>query len=353
MKSQKLILSICISLTLVATIYTSVAHTETEPYETDLIAGQYYDAGDVLVWNDGDNLFVKFVAEEDWQIKETHLHVAESLEGIPQVNGNPPPGQFDYKQEHDPAVTEFCYEIENIWDVDDELFIAAHAEVCEETTEGGLEEVQEMLPEIVTASAVHAISIGHLYSYFVVTISGGTYLDGTHNGWCVSLASLMTDYQSFNAKVFSSYESIPAGLIDYPENLDLVNWILNQDYVGETSPGGYGTYTYGDIQRAIWELVEDQQSSLYLGDWNINRANEIVTDAISYGEGFIPDCNEVFAVILVPIDIFGQKDLSLGQICIIPVPIPCETEWGCETAWGDGADFPGSNWAMYFTYIIQ
>ncbi len=26
---------------------------------------------------------------------------------------------------------------------------------------------------------------------------------------------------------------------------------------------------------------------------------------------------------------------------------------GYETAWGDGPDFPGRNWATYFTYIVQ
>jgi len=353
MRSFKLIFSLCISLTLVSTIYTGVAHTEADPYVTDLIAGQFYDAGDVKVWNDGDYLYVKYVATGNWEITETHLHVAESMEEIPQKNGNPIPGQFDYKDEHDPAVAEFLYKIDNTWDIDDELFIAAHAVVCEESTEGGLEEVQEMLPDVITVSAVHAVTIGHLHSYFVVTITGGTYLDGTHNGWCVDLDSLMHDYDTFKAKVFSSYESIPIGLIDFPENLDLVNWILNQDYVGKISPGGYGIYTFGDVQRAIWALIEDKQSIVYLGPWNANRANEIINDAQSFGEGFEPVCDEYFAVILVPINEAGQIDLSLGQICIIPVHIPCDTEYGCETAWGDGFDFPGRNWAMYFTYIIQ
>jgi hypothetical protein len=354
MNSYKLIFSICVSFTLASTIFTGVAHTEADPFETDLIAAQHYDAGEVLVWNNGDNLFVKYIADEDWQITETHLHVAESMEDIPQKNGNPIPGQFDYKEEHDPAVTEFTYEIDNTWDEDDELFIAAHAVVCEETTVGGLEETEAMLPDIVTASAVHAITIGHLESYFVVTISGGTYLDGTHNGWCVDLDALMHDYLSFTAKVYSSYEMIPIGLINHPENLDLVNWILNQDYVGTSSPGGYGIYTYGDVQRAIWELIEDKQSTIYLGPWNINRANEIIADAEDPAvEGFEPGCDEVFGVLLVPVDEYGRRDLSQGQICIIPVPIECETEWNCETAWGDGLDFPGRNWAMYFTYTIQ
>ena len=39
-------------------------------------------------------------------------------------------------------------------------------------------------------------------------------------------------------------------------NFDLVNWIINQDYVGKPA-GAARHYTYGDVQRAIWELIEE------------------------------------------------------------------------------------------------
>jgi len=64
---------------------------------------------------------------------ESHLHVAASLDGIdgiPQANGNPIPGQFDYGEDHGPRVTEYTYEIP--WDRDRdnmELYIVAHAVV--------------------------------------------------------------------------------------------------------------------------------------------------------------------------------------------------------------------------------
>ena len=79
-----------------------LAHTEDDPVVTDLLAGQYMDAGDVLVWNDADNLYVKYELE-GWCMSETHLHVADNLDGIPHTKkGNPIPGKFDYKTEHDP-----------------------------------------------------------------------------------------------------------------------------------------------------------------------------------------------------------------------------------------------------------
>ena len=34
---------------------------------------------------------------------ESHLHIATSIDGIPQNNGNPPPGQFDYGEDQRPT----------------------------------------------------------------------------------------------------------------------------------------------------------------------------------------------------------------------------------------------------------
>jgi len=63
-------------------------------------------------------------------MEETQLHIATTLDSIPQNNGNPTPGQFQYKQTHDPSVTEYTYTIpwDSSWD-DIDLYIAAHAVV--------------------------------------------------------------------------------------------------------------------------------------------------------------------------------------------------------------------------------
>jgi hypothetical protein len=129
-----------IALLLVATLGVAMiptvvmAHTEAAPYSTDLIADggseeSAMDIGDVLVWNDADNLYVKYlVTDDDWCLIETHLQVAASLDGIPQRNGNPPPGKFDYSMEHD-CVMEYIYTIPLDWDTGTGILIAAHAEI--------------------------------------------------------------------------------------------------------------------------------------------------------------------------------------------------------------------------------
>ncbi|MDH4137951.1 MAG: hypothetical protein OEW09_14715, partial [Anaerolineae bacterium] len=47
----------------------------------DLIAGQNYDVGDVVVWGDGQTLYVKYVISvEGCLLAETHLAIADSLD---------------------------------------------------------------------------------------------------------------------------------------------------------------------------------------------------------------------------------------------------------------------------------
>jgi hypothetical protein len=135
-------------------------HTEGAPFvNEDLIADGRdlaIDVGDVLVWNDGNYLYVKYViTDSDWCLTETHLHVVESLDNIHQKNGNPIPGKFPYQCSYngsewvfqikkdgnpgagcdaaDPNLTEPClstitYTIPlNGWEAETQLSIAAHA----------------------------------------------------------------------------------------------------------------------------------------------------------------------------------------------------------------------------------
>jgi hypothetical protein len=316
------------------------AYTEQDPFVTDLIAGQHTDVGDVIVWEDGDDLYVKYQTDAGWSMSETHLHIALTLEGIPQNNGNPPPGQFDYKTDHNPSVDTYTYQIPILpaWKGQN-IFIAAHAVVNGGTAASGLAGLESSLPTMVTLQ----VSDGSPISYIQAQISGGTILDGTHPGWCIDTDKPIYPGETYTAYVYSSYKPIPAGLIKYPENLDLVNWIINQDYVGQPSPGCGGTYTYGDVQQAIWQLL-DPPSSQQIGD--PCRTAEIVAAAFANGEGYVPGCGEYLAVILVP-----YIDDTMRQPLLIPVPIPCEE--GEETAWADGLDFPGKNWAMYFTFPVE
>jgi hypothetical protein len=344
--------------------YTPPLHTADDPAVTELIADggeTAVDVGEVQVWNDGDYLYVKYIVDADLTpgdasddgvptlIYQTHLAVESDLESIPQTKkGNPIPGQFEYSTIHDPGVSEFTYQIPLEWDPDTELYIAAHAVVKKL---GGLTGLELALPDNVTMKVAYPYSGGPAY-FPTTTISGGTTVYGTYYGWCVDTDRTIGNNTDYTANVYSSYESLPTGLVEYPENLDLVNWILNQNYVGQTSPGGYGTYTYGDVQRAIWTLVEDQNSTAGLGPWNQNRVNEILAAAQANGEGFEPGCGEVVAVILVPVtDDGAPQQIIIAQVTLIQVGVPCEEI--TETAWGGGTTFGGKQWGTYFTCTVQ
>ena len=107
-------------------------------------------------------------------------------------------------------------------------FIAAHGVV----QTGGADGLEAMLPDQVTISTVYPGLEFSAPSYFDITVSGGTTLDGTYDGYCVDTDGGAV---SGTANVYSSYEPLPQTRIEYPENLDLVNWIINQGFEGQPS----------------------------------------------------------------------------------------------------------------------
>ncbi len=144
----------------------------------------------------------------------------------------------------------------------------------------------------------------------------------TFDGYCLDTDRPINRNVDYTAKVYSSGEPLPdeligPGLIEKPENLDLVNWILNQNFEGKDSNGN-GTYTSGDVQRAIWELIDDQQSNGggSLGAWNQDRVAEILAEAQSNGEGFVPSYDYT--------TIFGEQ--IVGKFGLILVP---DTDGDC------------------------
>ena len=120
-----------------------------------------------------------------------------------------------------------------------------------------------------------------------VKLTNAGVLNGTYDGWCADDdTAITTDKQYVGADVYSSYEALPAGLVEKPYNLDLVNWVLNQDFLNKDAGGGLGLYTAGDIQKAIWILIENSSGNPGGRPFSIARANQIVSLAIANGEGF-------------------------------------------------------------------
>jgi len=126
----------------------ALAHPESDPLMKPFFAGSphyygepgpkdpsWYEAhkmwiGTAFVWNDGDNLHVRYWMHVGMQ--ETHLAVAEAFEDIPQTkSGNPKVGRFPYKHEGLGGARGDEYVIPlGDWDAGTELVIAAHAALC-------------------------------------------------------------------------------------------------------------------------------------------------------------------------------------------------------------------------------
>jgi hypothetical protein len=327
---------------------------ETGEVTTDLIAGggnpeSAITVGKVYISNNGTEITVRYeITEAPWVITETHLHAAATVDGIPQTKkGNPVIGQFEYGEEFEfPYVTEWTEIVPIPAGAVDTVYIAAHAAV---EILGGLEGLEAALPDAVTIVVQNPGSAYPPPSYFDVTVSGGTVLDGTYNSYCIDTDHTITPGALYTASVFSSYETLPSGLVEFPENLDLVNWIINQDYVGRPAACG-GNFTYGDLQVAIWALVDGGFSSSGLGPWLQCRVDQILAEAELYGDGFVPVCGNSVAVILVPTN---GSQIVFAQVIFADVDVPCEAVE--ETAWADteGVEFADDrNWAIYYPYTL-
>jgi len=100
-----------------------------EPESVTLIAGQHFEAGTITIGNDAELLCVYVEAAEGWYLEETQIHIAADPMDIPQKNGNPIPGQFDYAFVHDMYATAdtLCLPLSELgMEVGDSTAIAVH-----------------------------------------------------------------------------------------------------------------------------------------------------------------------------------------------------------------------------------
>jgi len=109
----------------------TIAYSQVEPLVVPLIAGQHINVGSVTVTNTETEILVTYQTTGDWLIKETHLDVELSYNDLNTTKkDNPIPGQFTYKTTHTNPVVEVSFTIENFgWEVESQLYIAAHAVV--------------------------------------------------------------------------------------------------------------------------------------------------------------------------------------------------------------------------------
>lgn len=299
-----------------------------------LWAGQHTDAGTVTVHKEGENLLVTYQTSGDWRLSEVHLEIRGSLAAIPQKNGNPIPGKFTYKAVVDTSTHTFSIPCADL--PQGELYIAAHGVVGEgsgDTTEEPCD-AELLLP---SGYVQACFEFPGTDAFANVTLSNAGDLDGTHGAWCVDMERGMGDC-NVDVMLVSTLDPAANGLVDR-SNFDLLNYLLNQDY------SGWGA-DRDEIQAVIWALVDD-------GDWrtgagvlpNIALAEQILADVIANGAGYVPGHGDYVAVILWP-----RAELQTTIIKVrLPDCPPPPPSGGEETAWAGNLEFPGKNWALYFT----
>jgi hypothetical protein len=314
------------------------------PVSSDLVAGQHTRVGSVQAKRTGNLVTVTYRIEDPvWSIREIHLAVGE----IPVTKkGNPMVGRFGINEEYDAPVRTKTFEVE-ISHGGPVIPVAAHAVVWKNLA---LEGFNESLPE---EKIDYQVVYPGESSYFSTYVSK----DGETEmfpGWCIDTDNGIYSNTPYKAELVSTYELAGMGLVEFPENLDKVNWIINQDFVGTASICG-GDFTFGDVQRSIWELLEDNQSTSGLADWDPCRVDEILAAALDIGSGFEPACEQEIALALVPFDENGDPvsaQVTITQITIIEQLLDCTQEYMEETAWGMGVPFNTRNWANLF-YICN
>ncbi len=277
------------------------------------------DVGTVTATVVGNTLYVDYDVTEPWYAVEYHLWVGKDIKDIPR---NAAPGRFPFS-----GSASYSLNLDDLgFASGDYIYIAAHAVVAQ----GDLETLEAMLPEDVDFSWELFTRLTNPVSYFEIDVDEPSWLEGIYEGWCAD-SYVLVGGNPRSGTAYSSYDVTLPYEFDKPENLPLVNWVINYDFVGKTSSVG-GDYTLGDVQRAIWFLLWEEVNPNPIGGVGTSsdaRVAEIVEMAGNYGEEYMPGCGDYLVLVIVQDEVEGE----IYQPVVIKYPIPCGGE---ETAWAFG-----------------
>jgi len=126
-------------------------------------------------------------------------------------------------------------------------------------------------------------------SWFDLTVNDqDPFLGGQFSAWCVNFGIPAKTDVSYIANVYSIYDPAASALVDNPDGLDNVSWLLSQD-------GIFDRYSPAVLQSAIWLLLDDDFSidaynSAFGPDLTPDEEitiERIVNAATQYGDGYM------------------------------------------------------------------
>jgi hypothetical protein len=328
-----------------------------------------------LVGDDGTDLFVKYlITVAGWCITETHLHVADTMGEVPQKNGNPTPGHFTYNDEHD-CVTEYMYTIP-LGDVEcgeDNLIIAAHA-VVEKTVSGTI------TPDLTWQRSAEP-------TQYCFDGYGGQWTPA--EGFAIPLDPQQTVWDNgaeSNSTPNPGHTNTPppipgreyaswyyacndgmsyAGVSDLrrfqatftlPTGYTVTSGFMHTPSFADGIPINDNIYIFVNGQLLFWGGTRANTIGTFQGEsgtqgiWNGSGNEPLETDGW-YLPGEIPEVTD-FVSGTNTIDIFTEENERWGGMGRPVLDLEYEKTED-ETAWGDGGDFPGRNWATYIDYTVQ
>ncbi|XMO86101.1 hypothetical protein AAFN75_15030 [Algibacter sp. AS12] len=224
---------------------------------------------------------------------------------------------------------------------------------CEPDIEG----FELNLPETVTITTKDPECSSTGGAFIGLDIADGSLAGADYDAYCVDLEGFI-GLSTYTYDVYSSYEDLSgleqsAGvpLFENASDFDRINWLLNQDIIGTESPLG-GTYTFGHVQWAIWQIIEGEGNNCtndcdYLScdpidqwdndkTYNESLGLELVA-AAEAGEGFVPQCGQKIAIVLasktsqslvITVDVPEKEEVCSdcdGEV----TELELEFDWGC------------------------
>jgi hypothetical protein len=339
---MKKLVYLLIGVSLLLTLVPAVASAD--EITVDLIAGQTDTIGTVEVWNDAGYLYVKFASTGDCLL-ETHVAVATNPADIPQTTkGNPIPGQFEYSDPH-ACVQEHTYEIPLTSAIDTELYIAAHAATGVKTSMWVSSDGNESFTAYTgPGTASYPCEPG-------AARSGTAVATWQHSAWG-SVTSQFT-YGTWIWEAYRAVDPICGTVVDFEETFDIPGeftdgtlWVTADNgyeaYLNGTlleTDGLSGDWRNSDLTESYVTTAQAAWSSIEIATWlqltgNVLRfetANEYFNTDDGHGSAGTVDSNPGGLIYEAEITYYADG----------------------ETAWGDGTEFPGKNWGMYFTYTVQ
>jgi len=174
-----------------------------------------------------------------------------------------------------------------------------------------LDEITEMLPETGNFYLDYGVD-----SKFVMNLLNAGILDGAHKAWCIDRDHGVYYDTNYFTNFYNSYAAIPSHLttgtkpnIDYPENLDLVNWLINN----------HDGFTPWEAQNVIWHLVDSTPG------FELSNNETVLYDlTLASGEGFEPDfCNGDRVGIIAEPKMLNDEPVS-GQALLLELEVGCD-----------------------------